>query len=180
MFIRLKRFQNVGDHFALKAPHEIRCLMRLGSYLPFVMILAGTVGCPGPRVQQTDHLSGPGFDPSMPNASMARWQADFDRLIYDIPRAVKKLHWGLIAVRNDPLANQQETVIRAEALLPNGHVAHMVAWKSQDGFITFVARVGYFGDRRQEGDLIKQLAKVLRGRPSRRHRQAFELPEVGR
>lgn len=157
----------------------IWCLMRQ-DYLLAAMILASFSGCSGPQVQPIDHLTGSGLDQSLPNASLARWEADFDRLIYDIPRAVKKLHWGLIGVQNVPSATGEVTVLRAEALLPNGHVATIVAWRSHSGFMAVALRVGHFGDRRQERVFISQLAKILRGKPSRRHRQTFELPMTER
>ena len=144
---------------------------------PFcVSIFVASVGCTGPQVQSTDDLIRRGLDQSLPHASTFRWQADFDRLIYDIPRAVQQLHWTSIAVRVVPPSTEEGETINAEALLPNGHLAYIAAWKSHDGFITVAARVGHFGDRRQEDALIAQLAKVLRGKPSRRHRQEFDLP----
>ena len=135
-------------------------------------LLFGLVGCQMPQIEPTNHLTGPGLDRPLPDASMASWPAAFDRLIYDIPRAIKRLHWGMLTVRQDPDA----PVIRATALLPDGREATLFAWEPRQGLITVALRVGHFGDRRQERACIAAVRAVLRGKPSRRHRQGFQLP----
>lgn len=140
------------------------------------MILVCSAGCSLPRIPPGGDFPDPGLDPPLPNASMFRWQADFNRVLYDIPRAVQQLHWGLAAVRLVPRSSGEGEIVRAKAVLPNGHEANMAAWKLHHGTIVVAVRVGHFGDSRHEEAFVAQLAKVLRGKPSRRHRQEFELP----
>ena len=137
-----------------------------------LVLLVGLVGCQMPQIEPTNHLTGPGLDQPLPDASMATWPAAFDRLIYDIPRAIQRLHWAMLTVCQDPSA----PVIQAAALLPDGREATLFAWKSREGLITLALRVGHFGDRRQERACIAAMRAVLSGKPSRRHRQGFQLP----
>lgn len=144
-------------------------------------LLVCVMGCEAIRIRATDRLIAPGIDEPFSGASMAQWPADFNRLIYDIPWAIKKLHWGLLGIRQisvDPgparLATQ---IVRGAALLPDGRTATIVAWPVNDSTIGVAWRVGHFGDRRQERNFIRCLAQVLRGKPSRKQRQGFELPD---
>ena len=138
------------------------------------------VGCAAPVAGPIDHLTGPGLDEPLPNATAARWSADFDRLMDDIPRATKKLHWGLLWVRNesDRLEPRRvAAVVRAAALLPDGRLATVVVWSVNQSDIGVALRVGGFGDPHQENKFIRCLAKVLRGRPGRKQKQGFDWPD---
>ena len=143
-----------------------------------VCLLVG-VGCAGPAIHPTDHLAGPGVDEPFLDGSMARWGADFNRVIYDIPRAVKRSHWGLLHAQPDGPDEPGVTpdgvsstgrVVRARALLPDGRTATIIAWSADEGAIAVVVRVGRFGDRPMERVFISELAQVLRGKPGRRQR----------
>ena len=62
-----------------------------------VCFVVGTlvlVGCGVPAVVAVDHLNGPGVDEPFPGAVMTRLRVDFDRVVYDFPRAVKKTPLG--------------------------------------------------------------------------------------
>ncbi len=141
------------------------------------------VGCEAVPIRATNQLNIGPTHLVFIGASVAKWPADFDRLIYDIPRTVRRVNWGLLNVKSLPVngnarSRSQPPIIRASALLPDGRTATVIAWPASDRAIGVALRVGHFGDRRQEGRFIRHLAQVLRGKPSRKHRQAFELPPV--
>ena len=119
------------------------------------------------------------LDEPFPHASATQLKGDFNRLVYDIPRAVKKHHWGMLNLEpftaNKPGEPSKQSV-RAQALLPDDRTASLIAWRVDQNAIGIAMRVGHFGDPGREHAFFDELARVLRGKPSRRHRQGFELP----
>lgn len=155
-----------------------RCLLAVVGVLSAVCV----AGCVQLTVRSIDRLSGAAINEPFPDASVAQWPADFKRLVYDIPRAVKKHHWGMLGLKQhgpeggDTETEASERIIRAAALLPDGRSATIVAWPEDETTIAVALRVGPFGDALQEEAFLVRLAQVMRGKPSRRHRQEFELP----
>ncbi len=147
------------------------------------VVMGGLWGCGGVAVERIEDLGVAGIGEPFPSASMARLGGGFDRLVDDIPRAVKQHHWGLLSLRRSRVEHahrvrrdQTSEVIRARALLPDGREAEMVAWPVGEDRVGMAVRVGRGGDADAEKAFLKRFARVLRGRPSRRHRQGVALP----
>jgi len=138
------------------------------------LALLWVAGCHGPLVEPMDHLKEAGLDEPFPGASGAHWRADFDRLIYDIPRAMEKHHWGMLSIKQ--VTADGDRLVRASGLLVDGREAKLVAWPSGKNSVAVALRVGRFGDPDQEQAFINRLAEVLRGKIGRLQRRATRYP----
>ncbi len=145
-----------------------------------VILCAGLVGCDSLTIVSVDRLTAPGLDELFPHASMANITGDYQRLNYDIPRAMKASHWGMLSLTHEPAgsARARHSVLRAAALLPDGRTATIVAWSKNERVVSVAVRVGNLGDGEREKDFLAQLGSVLRGKPSRTHRFDQTLPKL--
>ena len=166
--------------------HGVRVIVKpwgvalAGWWLGVVLCVGLVVGCDSVEIVSVDRLSAPGLDEPFPHASMAILLGDYDRLEYDIPRAMKACHWGKISLTQGPAGSAQTggPILRARALLPDGRTATMVAWPKGERLVSVSVRVGHRGDREWERDYLTQLGSILRGKPSRTQRFDQTLPKL--
>ncbi len=143
-------------------------------------MLLSLASCTRPHVRPLEYLTAPGIEEPFPSGSYAELPGDARRLPEDVQRAVERVHWGLIHFEG-PLpsrpADAMATTVRAEALLPDGRTAAIVAWPSIVGGVGLAIRVGPFGDPREERAFAAVLAKTLAGKPKPKRGGTFEIPE---
>jgi len=171
-----------GRHFDLRRmmPHVSDCIL-ISLYL-----------CAGACVPSGKSPSAAHGDLLSPPAewSSGRWNADNSRLGDDLPRAIEAVHWAVIrmALRPAALEVPEESlddqgratamVWRADALMPDGREARIVAWTPDPQQVAVAVRVGSFGDAAEEQRFVDALREVLDGPPKRKRRDKFVLPRV--
>ena len=148
------------------------------------MVLCLMSGCAlggGPARESVDV----GREPGLVDASVGAWDADPARLVDDIPRAFKKMHWGKLSIKEGeggvvsdaaPGEGGEAYAVRAEALLLDGRTASVLAWGEGSDSVVVAVRVGHFGDAEAELGFLDALAGVMRGEPRRQYGGHFELP----
>lgn len=136
-------------------------------------------GCVKPAidVRPTDRLVAPGFDEPLPKASRAEWDAPAQRLVDDLPRAVRRHYWGIERF-DKPAKNAPDQTYRLRALLADGRTAHITAWAVHEQRVAVVVRVGPFGDPALERGFIDELAATFRDKPMPKRNWKYELPET--
>jgi hypothetical protein len=123
-----------------------------------------------------DHM--PGAVALPPGTTFGTWRATPSRLAEDIPRAVKRLSWGLLEVSLPPSEGPGATgaTVRAEALLPDNRIAVIHGWKLSETEIAVGVRIGRFGDAAIEQEFLQMLADALAGRAAPKRGGTFTLP----
>ena len=117
------------------------------------------------------------LDESLEDGSSAQWKADADRLLADIGRSFRDLHWGKQYLRRQPRDDRQPLQkVRAAGLLPDGRTATVIAWPVEPDQIAVAVRIGQFGDAKQQQMFINMLAKILAGKPKPKRGGSFRLP----
>lgn len=114
---------------------------------------------------------------SFADGSYAEVKGDYARLSDDIPRAVKKSHWGLLSINAPKIAVETREPIHAEALAPDGRAVEILAWGLRQGVIAVAVRGGRFGSRELESLFITRLQRVLAGKPKPKRGGSFTIPE---
>jgi len=143
------------------------------------VVLGGVGGCAASRavqVQPVESLGMPELDGSVSGGVAARFWVSWPRLLDDVPRAMKKSHWGLVRVDIQGKEGDAQAVpLRAQALLPDGRIAHVFALSELPGQQVVAVRVGHFGDTKQQGYFLKTLGRVLRDKPKKKRGWGFDL-----
>ena len=145
---------------------------------------AALAGCNAqPEVQPIDREALAHSEKVPPGAAFARWKADPNRLVADIPRAVSRCEWAMLHMqprlrhgKAEPL--EPDKPVEAMALLPDDREAKIMAWKVSDQEVAAAVRVGLFGDPDLELQYLKILASVMAGQPAPKRGGWFELPPL--
>lgn len=151
-----------------------------------VAALVATVAAAGCQSGGSGAFSVYQGDGAPPDAYRDRWQAPADRLYADIPRAMQRMEWALLRVdpptekalerRGRPTAEQP---IRAEAMLPDNRIAHIVGYLAAgDDQVAVHVKVGHFGDPELEREYVATLKDVLADKPKPKRGIFFELPPL--
>ncbi|MEX2215901.1 MAG: hypothetical protein WD768_17450 [Phycisphaeraceae bacterium] len=156
--------------------------MRLPLLSLFVCL--SLLGCESsPVLQPVERASLAHAEELPPGAVFARWKADPNRLVNDIPRAVSRCDWAILNMeprpqRGKPVPLSVDTPVKAMALLPDDREASILAWKVNDEEVAAAVRVGLLGDRDLEMQFLRALASVMADRPAPRRGGLFELPPL--
>jgi hypothetical protein len=127
-------------------------------------------------IEPIDSVGLPGAAGLAPSTALAAWNAASSRLAEDIPRAVKRLNWGLLEIALPDAAGPGGPPIRASALLPDNRVATIHGWRLSESRVVVGVLVGRFGDARIEQEFLQMIADVLAGPPAPKRGGTFALP----
>ncbi len=140
-------------------------------------------GCRSIEIQPVRTITVAGSVEPFIDGRIASFAGEPGRLADDVPRAIKRSHWGMIRI--DQVSNEQAnsagetttmTIVRADALLPDGRTAQIVAWGSGQDRVTAAIRMVRFGDAAEHDRYLNTLAQVLDGKPKRVRAGTFDLP----
>ena len=142
-----------------------------------VTAFMATACAPVPQSVPIDRIQNTHVDEPFLDGSLAQWQADGDRLVDDIRRSFRDLHWGKTYLRRQPSDDRQPLqLVRAAAILDDGRTATVVAWPVRQDQVAVALRVGQFGDAARQQNFIHMLAKTLHGKPAPKRGGSFRLP----
>lgn len=105
--------------------------------------------------------------------SVATFLAPIDRLEYDLWRAAKKQGWGFVY----PLSQNEQGYYEGAGILDDSRKLTIKAWvdvNNHDYFHVQI-KIGHFGAPKRQSQYLKQLKKVLDGKPMPKRGLNFDL-----
>lgn len=149
------------------------------SALWVMMGLGGFQGCtPKVNICPVTAMTQPGIaDDRFNQGSYAEVNGEYDRLTADIPRTIKKIHWGLLSISASKATDMQREPIHAQALVPDGRTVEILTWELREGVIAVTLQGGRFGSRELESVFVTRLQKVLSGKPMPHRGNTFVIPD---
>ncbi len=141
------------------------------------LLASGCVNTSVIRRLDTASVPGPPFGRS--TGSQAQIAGESARLVDDITRSFRDLHWGRMYVKPWPDDDDRDEpdVVQAAGLLDDGRRAIVAAWPQSDKHIGVAVCVGHFGDGDEERRFIRMLEKTLAGEAKPKRGGGFELPQ---
>ena len=107
--------------------------------------------------------------------SVATFHAPIDRLEYDLWRAAKKQGWGFVY----PLARDELGYYKGSGILDDSRKLTIKAWVDvvNHNYFHVKIKIGHFGDPKRQSQYLKQLKKVLDGKPMPKRELNFDLDD---
>lgn len=157
--------------------HSVQILVE--SALWMMAVLSGIQGCtPIVKIRPVATITQPSItDGRVTQGSYAEVNGEYEQLPADIPRTIKKVHWGLLSISASDTTVLQREPIHANALAPDGRTIEILAWELRKGVIAITLQGGRFGSRELESVFITRLQKVLSGKPMPHRGGTFVIPE---
>jgi hypothetical protein len=147
--------------------------------LPTLSCVPGCAKSPALRPAAQAATPVPSAD-TFESGSYAEVTGDYARLKADVPRTIKKVHWGLLSLDAPdakPSPADSRPPVRAEALAPDGRSVMIVVWPLGGKRLGVAVRGGRFGSRQLESLFVNKLQSVLAGKPMPKRGGTFILPD---
>ena len=146
------------------------------AFLPWqarVLLLAATLALYGCSSSDSRHDSSASGD-GVAQPSEVVFPANADRLATDIPRTLRRLHWGRLRIE---VETGSSAMVRAWALVPNGQTAVITGRGEENDRVHVTIGVGHFGNHDVERSFLDALRRTMADKPLPKRGWGFVLCE---